>query len=282
VNNHEKNLFERIIDLVPLGLSWQELIPYLLQLGIFAYVLFAVYIRIRGSQAERILTGIFISFIPLILLFYALDLRILIKIFELLLPALSTALIVLFAPELRRFLHNLGRDSFSWLNILPWLKDHPASQPPTQSNKQIVGEILRAVETCSQNKIGALIVIDNIRSDRLYVNSGRRLDAVISAELIINIFYPRSPLHDGAVLIRNKKIVAAAVILPITENPKLNPWQYGTRHRAALGLSEASISAFCIIVSEETGYISMAESGKLSKVNSLENLSKTLKEKLNS
>ena len=190
-------------------------------------------------------------------------------------------LVVLFAPEIRRFLSNLGRDGFGWLNLLTWVKTSniPRGEEAT-TVKEVIREIIDAVENFSRNKIGSLMVFDNTWSDRLYINSGRKLDAVVSTELLLNIFYPKSPLHDGAVLIRNKRVYAASVILPITENPKLNPWQYGTRHRAALGICEISPSSLCLVVSEETGSISIAEAGKISKISSIEELTALLEIKL--
>lgn len=260
-------------------LSWQGLILYILQIIILAYFVFILYWRIiRGTQAEKAVNGIIIL-IPIIVSFYIFRLYIFIKLFELFSPAIFLGLVVLFSPEIRRFLTNLGRDGFGWLNLLTWVKV-PARAEEAITVKEITREIIEAVENFSRNKIGALIVFDNTWSDRLYINSGRKLDAVVSTELLLNIFYPKSPLHDGAVLIRNKRIYAASVILPITENPKLNPWQYGTRHRAALGICEISSSSLCLVVSEETGSISIAEAGKISKVSSLEELTALLEIKL--
>ncbi len=272
-------LVESIVRGEFIHLSWQEIILYSLQTFVLIYLAFVLYWRvIRGSQAQRIVNGI-ILLVPIIASFYVFHLKVFIKLFELFSPAIFLSLIVLFAPEIRRFFSNLGRDGLNWINLLTWVKPTTAEDEP-RSVKDLVREIVDATENFSRNKIGALIVFDNTWSDRLYINSGRKLDAVVSTELLLNIFYPKSPLHDGAVLIRNKRIHAASVILPITENPKLNPWQYGTRHRAALGISENNPSCLCLVVSEETGGISLAEAGKITKVSSPEELGPLLEIKL--
>ncbi|MDX1918433.1 MAG: diadenylate cyclase CdaA [Candidatus Caenarcaniphilales bacterium] len=259
------------------GLLPQDLALYLLQLGIIAYVLVWIYNRVVGSSAQRILQGI-ILFIPLIVAIYLFKLMILIRIFEIFLPAIVIGLAVLFAPELRLFLQHLGREGFNWINLLPWITRNSLREDA--SIHDLTKEIVEAVEIFARNKIGALMVFDNAWSDRLYISSGQKLDAIVSTELLLNIFYPKSPLHDGAVLIREKRVHSASVILPITDNPKLNPWQYGTRHRAALGITENSSSCFCVIVSEETGAISIAEAGKIHKINSAKDLAILLETKL--
>ena len=189
---------------------------------------------------------------------------------------------MLFAPEIRRFLHHLGRDGVSWMGLNNLSeKDHEErGDHNSQSLREIAKEIVEAIKILSGNKVGALIVFEDTWSDRLFISSGRVLDAVISTELLLNIFYPKSPLHDGAVVILNRRIHAASVILPITENPKLNPWQYGTRHRAALGISETSQSVMCLVVSEETGAVSIAENGKINKLSDLKDLSEKIERKL--
>ncbi len=262
------------------NLSWPIAVISIFQLIIIGYLIFIIYWRTKGTQVQKLINGILLL-IPLIGLFYLFKLRIFTFLFELFLPAIVVSLVVLFTPEVRRFLSNLGQDGLTWLILLTWVKD-PASNnnEEPRSIKDLVKEIVGAIEIFSGNKTGALIVFDNTWSDRLYINSGRKLDAVVSTELLLNIFYPKSPLHDGAVLIRNKRIHAASVILPITENPKLNPWQYGTRHRAALGISETNPNCICLIVSEETGGISLAENGRISKISSMEELSPILEVKL--
>ena len=242
-------------------------------------VFFLYWKFIRGTQSERAVNGV-IVLIPVIVCFYILKLSIFIKIFELFSPAIFLGLVVLFAPEIRQLLSHLGREGFGWFSVWNWMHSSQSQEGEPTTIREIVKEVIDAVEIFAQNKVGSLIVFDPTWSDKLYINSGRKLDAIISTELLLNIFYPKSPLHDGAVLIRNKRIVAASVILPIAENPKLNPWQYGTRHRAALGISEYNPTAICLIVSEETGRMSLAENGRINKISSLKELSTLLEIKL--
>lgn len=274
---------ENIITFLDSALSptqtWQEFFIILFQLLVLAVFMHIAYQQIRGTQAEKVLNGLFIV-ILIVGLFYILNLTILIKTFELILPAAITGIIVLFAPELRRFLHKLGREGFSWKGLLFLIKTSFTSQPTSTNDvSDITEEIIKSISYFSRNKTGALIVFDNTWSDRLYVSSGKKLDASISAELLLNIFYPKSPLHDGAVVIRSKRLYAASVILPITENPLLNPWQYGTRHRAALGATENN-NNLCIVVSEETGSISISEGGSISKISQPEDLRIVIQNKL--
>ena len=143
------------------------------------------------------------------------------------------------------------------------------------SKKQIneaIEEITEAIKELQKSKTGALIVFERAKVDRYYINPGVSINAAISKEIILSIFSSKSPLHDGALTIKGTNITNAAVILPMTENPKLD-WQYGTRHRAAIGFSEVSDS-LCIVVSEETGGISLASGGKLQPYSSAEELSR--------
>jgi diadenylate cyclase len=255
-----------------------DLLRHIAQILLIALPILYIYWRIRGTQVQRVFLGLLLL-VPPVVTAYALRLEILIRLFELLIPALGAGLIVLFAPELRSFLYRFGSASTRWLEELPWVRDEKDSGAYLRS-VEVLPEVSRAVDYCARNKIGALIVFDPAWSDRLYIDFGRRLDALVSAELLLNIFYPKSPLHDGAVVIRNGKIHAASVILPITENPALNPWQYGTRHRAALGATEADPSIVCVVVSEETGGISFASRGKLQKVRSAEELEAAIRSRL--
>ena len=122
-------------------------------------------------------------------------------------------------------------------------------------------EIVEALKILQKNKVGALIAIEKATVDRYYIDPGTSINGKLSKELLIALFNPKSPLHDGAVIIKGFTINAAGVILPMTENPKLD-WQYGTRHRAAIGFTEVC-DALCLVVSEETGGLSLAYQGSL-------------------
>ncbi len=256
---------------------------YLFQFLSIALVLVYLYVSNWGTQSHRIINGFFLLVAPVVLS-YAFKLSIFTKLFELFLPALFVVMAVVFAPELRRFLGDLGgRNLSSWGALLAkqGLSFQDDATISAEDRAKSVLGLIEAVRIFSRNKTGALLIFDSAWSERLFINSGCRVDAILSTELLLNIFYPKSPLHDGAVLICDFRIHSASVILPITENSKLNPWQYGTRHRAALGISELSPTAFCIVVSEETGSISLIEKGKLSKISSDEQLALALKTKLN-
>ena len=161
------------------------------------------------------------------------------------------AIIIIFQPELRRLLENLGRNR---LNSVFWEIDN-------EEAKKIVDEFVEVASTMSKNKTGALMIIERETTLNDIVETGTLVDAKISAELIGNIFYEGSPLHDGALIVRGDRLHAAGCVLPLTENKKLSK-ELGTRHRAGIGITENS-DAFVVIVSEETGIISVAENGKL-------------------
>jgi diadenylate cyclase len=236
----------------------------LLQLTLIAWFIYMIFTKFRGTQAERVLRGLLLI-TPLILVCYLFKLSILTKLIEIFSPTILIGLIVIFAPEFRRVLMQLGGE-FSDLSIrIP------------DSRKQItksILEIVDAVQEFKKNKIGALIIIEQAKVDRFYINPGQRIDANLSKEMLLAIFSPKSPLHDGAVTVRGSVIQSAGVILPMTENPKLD-WQYGTRHRAAIGFSEVTDS-LCIVVSEETSDISVANQGRLVKLDNSEALKKQI------
>jgi len=233
----------------------------LLQLAFIAWLIYQVYKRFRGTQAERVLRGlIFIT--PAILLCYTLKLGIITRLIEIFSPTILIGLIVIFAPEFRRVLMQIGGTA----SILEYTRIGGSKF----SVSSVTTEILKALKHFQMNKIGALIIIEMTQAERYYINPGHLLYAKLSFELLLSIFNPKSPLHDGAVTVRGQTIIAAGVILPMTENPKLD-WQYGTRHRAAIGFSEVT-DALCIVVSEETGGFSIAYQGRLTHYNSLEQM----------
>jgi diadenylate cyclase len=237
----------------------------IIQLALIAWLLYQVYIKFRGTQADRVLRGL-IMITPLILACYIFKLSILTKLIEIFSPTILIGLIVIFAPEFRRVLMQIGGD-FTMLNLI----QIPESK---QSIIHNTNEITGALKLLQESRTGALIVIEKAKVDRYYINPGYQINAKLSKELILTLFSPKSPLHDGAVTVRGSTIMAAGVILPMTENPKLD-WQYGTRHRAAIGFSEVN-DALCIVVSEETGDISIANQGRLVKYHSLEMVQKQI------
>ena len=165
------------------------------------------------------------------------------------------SLIIIFQPELRKALDSLGRRTFT--SVLPF----ESSREVLRYSDATINEIIRAVNEMSEVRTGALIVIEQNIFLTEYINTGIAMDSLISSQLLVNIFEHNTPLHDGAVIMRGERIVAATCYLPLSENVSINK-KYGTRHRAALGISEES-DAFTIVVSEETGRVSYSYMGHL-------------------
>ena len=170
----------------------------------------------------------------------------------------AIALIVIFQEEIRMFFYRVGSRFSSWQIF------RPRSIEEDAGSRQQILEITQACRHMASIKTGALIVLAGGSSLKDIVDTGERLDAQVSARLIENIFFKNTPLHDGALVIRDGKMLAAACILPVSKNQTI-PQHYGLRHRAALGLTEKS-DATCIVVSEETGLISVAAEGKIREV----------------
>lgn len=177
----------------------------------------------------------------------------------------AVAILVVFQPELRRALEYVGRSK---------IVKSPLSKMDKEHGKQITLHIVRAVETFSKDRVGALIVFEKETSLSDIMESGTIVDAQLSEEILGNIFYEGAPLHDGAVIIRNGRLYAAGCVLPLTRNNTISR-ELGTRHRAGIGITENS-DALTIIVSEETGIISMASEGQLSRFLDIKTVEKTL------
>ncbi len=176
------------------------------------------------------------------------------------------AIIVVFQPELRRGLEHLGRSRIFPKNILDLQKAEASDT---------VEAITSAVASLARQKIGAIIVIERSVGLKDLIETGTSIEGLVTPELLINIFIPNTPLHDGAVIIRHNKVVAAGCFLPLSDNMTISK-EMGTRHRAALGISEKSDS-LSIVVSEETGVISIAESAEISRYLDVETLREILK-----
>ena len=220
---------------------------------------------IKNTQAEKLVKGIFFLIFAWIFseILILIDLRILGVFLKSLVALISLSLIVIFQPELRRFLGYLGQPGF--IRKILFSKD--ISQDKFNDNVDILKEIIEAVKYLTKTKTGALIVFQKFSNAGIYSDVGTKIDARISAELILTIFHPNTPLHDGAMVIENNRIHSAGVLLPLTEDPKLS-WRYGTRHRAAIGMSEISDAA-CLVVSEETGDVSVCMDGIIKKYEDL-------------
>lgn len=175
---------------------------------------------------------------------------------------LSISLIVVFQPELRKFIALMG-------SIQGWKKLFNGHEEIKTRDTTALDAIVSAVEYMSAKHTGALIVFPSMLDESVIERKGISVDAKITSELLLTIFFNKTPLHDGAVIVENNRIAYAGAILPLSQN-NLN-WKYGTRHRAALGLSEAS-SAVILVVSEESGDISIAEKGKITKYDDIKKL----------
>ncbi|MFB5192242.1 diadenylate cyclase CdaA [Alicyclobacillus fastidiosus] len=216
-----------------------------------AFVLYFLLLLIRGTRAVQLLKGVIIVVIVSVisqLLHLSASSWLLGKIIEIGLFAIP----VVFQPELRRALEQLGRGGFWSLSL---------NQQGHEEDQQTVNEIVKATQVLAKTKIGALIVVERRTGLSEYIETGTSIEGHVSSELFINLFIPNTPLHDGAVIVRNSQIVAAGCFLPLTENRSLDK-QLGTRHRAALGISEQS-DGIAVVVSEETGRVSVGVDGIL-------------------
>ena len=224
-------------------LTWRDAIDILA----VAIIIYNLLLLIRGTRAVQMLLGLFFLGLVYYIAILA-ELPTLQRILENLLIVLPFAIIVLFQQEIRRALASFGRNPLWGL-----AKQEKVVAP--------FSEVVLAATTLSARRIGGLIVIERLHGLRNYIENGIALDAAVSYDLLINIFQPETPLHDGAVIIQDDRIAAAACFLPLTPNPELSK-EFGTRHRAALGVSEET-DAVAVVVSEETGVISVAFDGEI-------------------
>ena len=223
-----------------------------LDILIVAFLVYKVLGFIRETRAEQLAKGI-VVLVGATLLSNFFDLYTLHWLLSGVMTVGLVALVVIFQPELRRALEHLGRSRF--VNIMNDIDKEDA--------KRMVTEMVNAVETMSASRTGALMVIEKEITLNDIVETGTVIDARISAEMIGNVFYEGAPLHDGAMIIRGSRLYAAGCVLPLTQNKELSK-ELGTRHRAGIGITENS-DALVIIVSEETGVISMAQNGVLTR-----------------
>ena len=244
-------------------------IPYLLSrltpLAILDIVLvtiifYALLSVIRGTQADQLVRGILILLLAAVVIGYFFQLTIFNWLLVSSLPALLLAVPVIFQPEIRRALEQLGRTG----SLVTHPLTHPFSsfQPSDRSSAdKVINTIIEACIRLSERRHGALMVIERSTGLEEYVQTGAELDAELTSDLLAQVFYPRTPLHDGAVIIRGPRLVAARVLLPLSDSARLDS-DVGTRHRAAVGITEQS-DGLSGVVSEESGAISIAVNGRL-------------------
>lgn len=238
----------------------------IIDMAIVAFVIYKLYMLIRETRAEQLIKGILVLLVATkvseLLKFYVIN--------YLLLNTMKVgfiALLIVFQPELRKALEYIGRSRIVSKNIKDIAQEDFTNR---------MDEIISAVGSLSRQKIGALIILERNTGINDVIETGNIIEGKISSGLLINIFIPNTPLHDGAVIIRKDKIMAAGCFLPLSENPNLSK-TLGTRHRAGIGITESS-DCLAIMVSEETGAISVAEEGKLIRFLDLDSLRNILDE----
>jgi len=237
-------------------LNWLSALDILLVTLIF----FAVLYSVRDTQAMVLLRGMIILVVALVFLTTVFELPAFSWFIQNALPALLLAIPVIFAPEIRRALERLGR---AGTLTLPFTTRSEAL--PEEVVSKMVNAITEAAARLSARQHGALITIQRQDSLEQYVETGVQIRAHVTPELLLQIFYPDTPLHDGAVIISEGRVIAAACVMPLSASGVLNRTperQMGLRHRAALGISEAS-DAVSVVVSEETGSISISHAGRM-------------------
>ena len=223
-----------------------------LDILIVSFLFFGASFLFRGTQAVALLRGMLVVVVGLLLVAGVLQLQALRWLLTNALTVLAVAVPVVFQPELRRALEQVGR---GWQLL--------SRQVPDDTRLIIIDEICRAAEKLSERRHGALIVLQRNSNLDEFIRTGVRLDSEVTAELMLTIFWPKTELHDGAVIInQNGRIASAAAVLPLTASRNLPNPKMGTRHRASLGISEVSDS-ICVVVSEETGKIAITNGGRM-------------------
>jgi diadenylate cyclase len=223
------------------NLRWQDGVDIIL----VAVIIYQVVLVLRGTQAIQVMAGLFLLFLAYLvarqLEFFTLEwlLGIIVKSFVLI-------VIILFQADIRRFLSRVGKKALAPAGV----------QPPVTTE-----EVCDAAETMASRHIGALIVMERYIGLSDFLEGAIRLDALVTKELLVTLFWPHNPTHDGAVILQGDRAVAAGCLLPLTRNPNLDP-TLGTRHRAAVGVTEQT-DALVLVVSETSGQISLAQGGKL-------------------
>lgn len=227
----------------------------LADIGLVAYGLYKLFSLMRGTRAVPLINGILLLLIGY-LVARELGLYAIQFLLEKLFLAGTVAVPIIFQPELRRTLEHLGRGRLLQMN-------RPDDELKEEEMTRLIDHIVRAAEILGRTKTGALMVIERETGLNEYIDTGIKVDGLVTWEMLTNIFIPNTPLHDGAVLIRGNRVAAAACWLPLAEASVL-AHELGTRHRAGVGVTEQS-DAVTVIVSEETGGISLAQSGKLAR-----------------
>ena len=217
---------------------------------IVAVILYKVYEMLQDTRAITLVKGVLVL-LGITIICSWLELHVMSWLLQKSVTLLFVALPIVFQPELRRALEHLGQGKFL----------APSVTLDYDEARSVVNELAKAVKVLSTNKIGALLVIERDMGLNDISATGIQIDGLITSDFLMNVFIPNTPLHDGAAVIRGKRLIAAGCLLPLTENRSLST-ELGTRHRAAIGLSE-QCDALIVVVSEETGTVSVAENGHI-------------------
>ena len=229
--------------------TWQNLMN-IIDILIVWYIIYRLIMLVRGTKAVQLVKGISLIIVVRIIA-GLLHLHTLTYFVDQILSWSVIGIIVIFQPEIRRGLEHLGRSPIFG----------GTTMTEKQAAEKMIGELDKAIQYMSKRRIGALITIQQNTGLEDYIETGIPIDADITGELLINIFIPNTPLHDGAVIIRNNRIAVAAAYLPLSDNSMI-PKKLGTRHRAAVGISEVT-DAITIVVSEETGGVTITRNSQL-------------------
>lgn len=262
-----KDIVLKQLQLIQLSFTWTNITEICIIVGML-YVLYRKFIK--GTQSEKLVKGLFILLFAWIFseVLIKFNLQILGVFLRTMVNIIMFGAVIIFQPEIRKFLGYLGQSNIFKNNFFN-----------KKENKHIrkinvIKELIEAVKYLAKTQTGALMVLERDDNVNTYSDVGTQVDGNVSTELLLTIFHPNTPLHDGAVVISGERVRSAGVLLPLTEDPKLS-WKYGTRHRAAIGMSEVSDSA-CLVVSEETGDVSIALDGTLKKYEDITLLKKDL------
>lgn len=257
-------IFDSITSMRPIEITWTDLVEII----ILAFLIYHIMLWIKTTRAWALVKGFSVIMVFLIAaVLFEMDTILWIagKIFDIGI----LAIVIVFQPELRRALEQLGQQ-----NIIANILAIENSKEDETFSSRTIDAIVRACVEMAKTKTGALIVIENNVPLGEYERTGIGLDAQISSQLLLNIFEHNTPLHDGAILVRSNRVVAATCYLPLSDNMELSK-ELGTRHRAAVGISEVS-DALTIVVSEETGIISVTQNSELKRNISADELKECL------
>ena len=220
------------------------------EIGIIAFLIYTALLFVRGTRAVTILVGLTVVIIAMNLFSRALGLEVIEWILMKIWAFLAIAVLIIFQPEIRRAFAQIGSQQARFLG-----------SDENRREKELIGILLDATFFLADHRIGALLAIEQNIGIRAYAETGTYINAPVTAELVTTIFFPNTPLHDGGLIIRDSTIVAAGCIFPLTQDPDMSK-TLGTRHRAGVGLTEET-DAVVIIISEESGAVSLARRGRL-------------------